>query len=709
MIDQTTINKILDAARIEEVVGEFVHLRKRGVNYLGLCPFHDDKTPSFSVSPAKGICKCFSCGKGGNVVHFIMEHEQLNYYEALKWLAKKYNIEVVEKQLSAEDIQSKNERESMFVLNEFARDFFKSCLKKQDEGMSIGLRYFMERGLREDTIQKFQLGYSPEERDAFSRTALAKGYQKEYLLKTGLAVADDQGQLYDRYRGRVIFPIHGISGKIKAFGGRILKKNEKAAKYINSPESDIYHKSAELYGIYFARQAIVKQDRCYLVEGYTDVLSMHQSGVENVVASSGTALTKGQIQLIHRFTDNITVLYDGDPAGIKASLRGINLLLEEGLNIKVVLLPEGEDPDSFARGHSASELLDYLKKSENDFIRFKTEVLLQDAGDDPIQRATLIQDIVESIALIPNDIIRSEYVKECSRLLDSPELLIQKEVNKKRQKHIERLRQQRELRKNSDPEIQSGTRQTKSNLINPEQKSAVPPKPGLQSQDSLYPATEEEAPFPDLSYMPAGPLQQAGLTQAATAKKENKQFSPYDEYERNLMRMIVRYGEQEICFDKNLYPEDFHPKVLEFISMDLENEEIEFQHPVFKLMYKEALAHYKEDHFVAERFFLNHQRAEISLMAGELVSEEYELSKIHSRYQVVVEEKDKLHCLVPQFLEELKWKIVKEELAGLRSQLKIAEQNKEESTLRNLLEEIKILQDLDKTLAKSLGKRIITP
>ena len=698
MIDQSTINRILDAARIEEVVGEFVHLRKRGVNFLGLCPFHDDKTPSFSVSPAKGICKCFSCGKGGNVVHFIMEHEQLSYYEALKWLAKKYNIEVVEKQLTAEDLQSKNERESMFVLNEFARDFFRTNLHKQPEGMSIGLKYFLERGLREDTIQKFQLGYSPEQRDAFSKTALAKGYQKEYLLKTGLAVADDQSQLYDRYRGRVIFPIHGISGKIKAFGGRILRKNEKAAKYINSPESEIYHKSAELYGIYFARQAIVKHDRCYLVEGYTDVLSMHQAGVENVVASSGTALTKGQIQLIHRFTDNITVLYDGDAAGIKASLRGINLLLEEGLNIKVVLLPEGEDPDSFARGHSASELLDYLKKSENDFIRFKTEVLLQDAGNDPIQRASLIQDIVESIALIPNDIIRSEYVKECSRLLDSSEQLIQKEVNKKRQKYIDRIRQQRDIRKNFDPESSAGGWQAKSRMQNPEQQS------------SGIPATraDEEAPFPDLTQMPAGQMQQQAPLQAEIQKTEKKQFSPYDQYERNLMRMIVRYGEQEISFDKNIYPQDFHPKVLEFISMDLENEEIEFQHPVYKLMYQEALAHYRDDHFVAERFFLNHQLAEISLMAGELVSEEYELSKIHSRYQIVVEDKDKLHYLIPQLLEELKWKIVKEELTELRSKLKVAEDNKDQAKLIHLLEEIKILQDLDKSLAKSLGKRIIT-
>jgi DNA primase len=358
------------------------------------------------------------------------------------------------------------------------------------------------------------------------------------------------------------------------------------------------------------------------------------------------------------------VLYDGDAAGIKASLRGIDLLLEEGLNVKIVLLPEGEDPDSFARGHSASALLDYLRKSETDFIRFKTEVLLRDAGDDPVRRARLIEDIVESISLIPNNIIRSEYVKECSRLLDSPELLIQKEVDKKRRKYIERLRQQRGLR---------------------------------------------ESPGTEPAYTPAEPLQQPIPAQADTQKKGSTPFSPYDEHERNLMRMIVRYGEQQINLDKNLYPENFRPTVLEFISMDLENEEIEFQHPVYKLMYKEALAHHKEPHFVAERFFLNHHRAEISLMAGELISEEYELSKIHSRFQVVVEEKDRLHYLVPQFLEELKWKIVKEELAELRSKLKIAEQNKDESTLRDLLEEIKILQELDKELARSLGERIITP
>jgi len=432
MIDQGTIDRIMDAARIEEVVGEFVTLRKRGVNYTGLCPFHDEKTPSFSVSPTKGICKCFSCGKGGNVVHFIMEHEQLSYYEALKWLAAKYHIDIIERELTAAEQKTQSDRESLFILNEFARDYYARTLHEHIDGKSLGLGYFKERGFREDIIRKFQLGFSLDYKDAFTKEALGKGYSKTYLVKSGLSLEGDTGELRDRYRARVMFPVHTLSGKVVAFGGRILKKDEKTAKYINSPESEIYHKSNELYGIYFAKQAIAKHDRCYLVEGYTDVLSMHQAGIENVVSSSGTALTHGQIRMIHRFTDNVTVLYDGDAAGIKASLKGINLLLEEGLNIRVLLLPDGEDPDSFAKKHSATEFIDYLKANETDFIRFKTEILLKDAGDDPVTRAHLIQDIVESIALIDDEITRTVYTTECSRQLGIREQLLQKEVDKKR-------------------------------------------------------------------------------------------------------------------------------------------------------------------------------------------------------------------------------------------------------------------------------------
>jgi DNA primase len=439
MIDQATIDRILDAAQIVDVVSDFVTLRKRGVNYVGLCPFHNEKTPSFSVSPSKGLCKCFSCGKGGNAVHFIMEHEQMSYYEALKFLARKYSIEVKERELSNEEKEAQSVRESMFIVNGFARDYFQNILKNHIDGRSIGMAYFRQRGFRDDTIEKFQLGFSLEQHDALAQEAMRKGYQKEFLVKTGLCYETDEGKVRDRFWGRVMFPVHSLSGKVVAFGGRVMStENKKLAKYVNSPESEIYHKSSELYGIYFAKQAIVKQDRCFLVEGYTDVISMHQSGIENVVSSSGTSLTPGQIRLIHRFTNNITVLYDGDMAGIKASIRGIDMLLEEGMNIKVVLLPDGDDPDSFARKHNATDFQAYISAHEVDFIRFKTNLLLDDAGKDPIKRAGLIGDIVRSISVIPEAIVRSVYMKECSQLLKVEEKLLVAEVAKLKEKMAEK-------------------------------------------------------------------------------------------------------------------------------------------------------------------------------------------------------------------------------------------------------------------------------
>ena len=440
MIDQVTIDRILDAAQIVDVVSEFVTLRKRGVNYVGLCPFHNEKTPSFSVSPAKGLCKCFSCGKGGNSVHFIMEHEQMSYYEALKYLAKKYNIEIKERELTNEEKQAQTTRESMFIVNNFARDYFQNILKNHVDGRSIGLAYFRQRGFRDDIIEKFQLGYCTESHDAMSQEALRKGYKKEFLVKTGICYETDDHRLRDRFWGRVIFPVHTLSGKVVAFGGRVLSTATKGVKvkYVNSPESEIYHKSNELYGIYFAKQAIVRQDRCFLVEGYTDVISMHQSGIENVVASSGTALTPGQIRLIHRFTNNITVLYDGDVAGIKASIRGIDMLLEEGMNIKVCLLPDGDDPDSFARKHNSEEFQAFIREHEKDFIRFKTDLLMEDAGRDPIKRAELISNIVRSISVIPEAIIRDVYIKECSQHLRIEEKLLVAEVAKLREAQAEK-------------------------------------------------------------------------------------------------------------------------------------------------------------------------------------------------------------------------------------------------------------------------------
>ncbi len=416
MIPKETIDSIYDSVRIEEVVGDFVTLKKRGVNLLGNCPFHDEKTPSFTVSPVKGIFKCFGCGKGGNSINFVMEHEQYSYPEALRYLAKKYNIELIEEEQTPEQIEKANARESLFVVNSYARDYFKDSLHKSNEGKAIGLSYFKERGVSSKMIDKFQLGYNPEGWDAFTKSALDNSYKIEFLEKTGLSIVKDN-RSFDRFRGRIMFPIHSMSGRVLGFGGRILKKSEKAAKYLNSPESNIYHKSKVLYGIYFSKSAIVKQDNCYLVEGYTDVISMHQHGIENVVASSGTALTSEQIKLIGRFTKNITILFDGDSAGIKASFRGIDLILSEGMNVKVVLFPEGEDPDSYAITLGQEKIQSFISDKAQDFLTFKTNLLKDESKNDPIKKVKLINEVVNSIAMIPDEITRAVYIRECSKLL----------------------------------------------------------------------------------------------------------------------------------------------------------------------------------------------------------------------------------------------------------------------------------------------------
>lgn len=435
MIDHNTVQKILDAAHIEEVVGDFVSLRRRGVNLIGLCPFHNEKTPSFTVSPAKNICHCFGCGKGGGPVNFIMEHESLSYVDALRYLAKKYGIEIVEKEETAEEIARRSSRENMFALNAFALKYFSDTLHNTEEGKSIGVGYFRERGFRDDTIKKFQLGYCPDRFEAVSVEALKEGFSRQILIDTGLCTENQRGGLTDRFRGRVIFPVHTVSGQVVAFGGRVLKKTDNTAKYVNSPESEIYHKSSELYGLYFAKNAIQRADVCYLVEGYTDVISMHQAGVENVVASSGTSLTTGQIRLIHRFTSNIVVLYDGDAAGIKASIRGIDMLLEEGMNVEVVLLPDGEDPDSFSRSQDSTQFIDYINRHKTNFILFKTQLLLGEAGNDPIKKAALIGDIVESISKIQDTIKQAIYIKDCARQFDIREEVLIKEVAKRQKNH----------------------------------------------------------------------------------------------------------------------------------------------------------------------------------------------------------------------------------------------------------------------------------
>ena len=557
MIDQPTIDRILDAAQIYDVVSDFVTLRKRGVNYVGLCPFHDDKTPSFYVSPAKGLCKCFACGKGGNAVHFIMEHEQMSYPEALKYLAKKYGIEIKERELSSEEKIAQGERESLFIVNNFARDYFQNILKNHVDGRSIGMAYFRSRGFRDDIIEKFQLGYCTESHDALAQEALKKGYKKDYLVKTGLCYETDDHRLRDRFWGRVIFPVHTLSGKVVAFGGRVLAGATKGVKvkYVNSPESEIYHKSNELYGIYFAKQAIVKQDRCFLVEGYTDVISMHQSGIENVVASSGTALTSGQIRMIHRFTNNMTVLYDGDAAGIKASIRGIDMLLEEGMNVKVCLLPDGDDPDSFARKHNATEFQAFIQENETDFIRFKTNLLLEDAGKDPIKRAELIGNLVQSISIIPEAIVRDVYIKECAQLLHVEDKLLVSEVAKRREKQAEQQAERAERERRSA----NAARANAETGVNGSHTAATNP----DAQQAGYPSQSLPAGLPSETPPPFPPEEEY----VSFIPQEGKEGQEFYKYERLILKMVVLYGERVMCNVTNEEGQETPITVTEYIAV----------------------------------------------------------------------------------------------------------------------------------------------
>ena len=645
MLDQSTIDKITDAAQIQDVVGDYVTLRKRGVNLLGLCPFHNEKTPSFTVSPAKGIFKCFGCGKGGNSVHFIMEHEQISYYEALKYLARKYHIEFQERELSAEEMAIRNDRESMFLVNEFAQKHFSSTLHNHIDGKSIGLGYFRERGFRDDIIQKFQLGYSLDQRDAFTQSAIKAGYNKEYLVKTGLTLEGDNGYLADRFRGRVMFPVHSLSGKVVAFGGRILKKDDKMAKYVNSPESEIYHKSSELYGIYFAKQAIVRQDRCFLVEGYTDVISMHQSGIENVVASSGTSLTPGQIRLIHRFTENVTVIYDGDAAGIKASIRGIDLLLEEGLNIKVLLLPDGDDPDSFARKHNASDFIEFVETNSSDFIRFKTNLLLKDAGNDPIKRAGLVSDIVRSIAIIPNSMIRAEYVKECSALLAVEEAMLYHEINK---------------------------------IKNTEQGKTV-----------ARPQNQPAEAIPHFEDMDGGDIY----------------TSPYESEERNILELLIRYGQTLMYYAND--DQKTPVTAAAYIAEELENDDIAFQNPLHQLIYEEYKAHAMDENFVADRYFLYHSDARISQLTADLITEKYTLSKVHSKVKKVETDLERLIELIPRVIFEYKNSLIIARIRQKLLEMKAASDNKNNLRVDEIMREMAELEGVKRQLSKTLGERII--
>ena len=532
MIDQPTIDRILDAAQIVDVVSEFVTLRKRGVNFVGLCPFHDDKTPSFYVSPAKGLCKCFACGKGGNAVHFVMEHEQMTYPEALRWLAKKYNIEIKERELTDEEKQVQNIRESLFVVNEFARDYFQNILYNHADGKAIAMSYFRQRGIRDDIVKKFQLGYSTTAPDALAQEAMRKGYKKEFLLKTGLCYEKEDGSLRDRFWGRVIFPWFNISGKVLGFGGRVLDSRTKGVnqKYVNSPESEIFSKRKELYGIYQAKAAIVKADCVYMVEGYTDVIAMHQCGLENVVANSGTALSEQQIRLLHRFTSNITLLYDGDEAGIKASIRGIDMLLAEGMNIKVLLLPDGDDPDSFSRKHNATEFRKYIDDHEENFIRFKTNLLLKDAQRDPIKRAGLISDMARSIGLIPDKVIRYTCLTECATLLNVNEQIILDEIKKHLLQRDDNYLEQ--IKKEKDASATTGSLPPADT---PFPAGSIPPAdmPTLGVDDNVpppFPPAEAEAGYQ--SYIP----------------QEGREKYVFYVKEQLLLQTLIRHGEKVMCY-----------------------------------------------------------------------------------------------------------------------------------------------------------------
>lgn len=649
MIDRATIQRVIDATDIVDVVKEFVTLRKSGANYKGLCPFHNERTPSFSVSPAKQLCKCFSCGKGGNAIHFLMELEQMTYPEAIKWLGRKYGIEVKEKELTDTERIEQSERESMFVLNEWANNYFQKILHDNVDGVAVGMAYFRSRGFRDDIIKKFDLGYSLEQRDAFANAAIAHGFSKEYLLKTGLCYQTEEGKLFDRYHGRVIFPVHTVSGRVVAFGGRVLNtdRNKNVGKYVNSPESEIYSKSHELYGLYQAKQAIVKQGRCFLVEGYTDVISMHQSGVENVVASSGTSLTEGQIRLLHRFTENITVLYDGDAAGIKASLRGIDMLLAEGMNIKVLLLPNGDDPDSFARKHRAEDFQNYIEQHQVDFIKFKTDLLLAGAGKDPIKRAELISDVVHSISVIPNEVVRQMYIKESAIALTVSEELIVNEINKQHSK------------------------QSASDYSNDgsKQKHDITVKQGITS-------------------LATNPI------------KGNAE-------EEMLASLVVKFGNMYIdaTISEISGNSEEQITVAEFIDKSLKSDGLTLTTPLLRQILAEALKFSTNNNWDPLPYFLNHADPQISKFAAIVGQENFILSS--RQREQYVEDKYKLDDLVPRVLHDYKHAVIKGQLQQILMQLRNPQLQADTFKTKSLMKEYMQLSQIERKLAKVLGDRVV--
>jgi len=592
VIDQQTIGKILDASNIVDVVGDFVTLKKRGVNYIGSCPFHNEKTPSFTVSPSKGICKCFGCGAGGNSVNFIMELENMSYPEALKYLARKYNIPIEEKELSEEEKDQKSKNESLRIITDFAGKYFNESLLKSDEGTAIGLSYFKERGINHEIINKFQLGYCPNSGSAFTDTALKNGYKEDLLIEIGLSKKGHS--LFDFFKGRVIFPIHNLSGHVIAFGGRTLQTSKKIAKYFNSPESPLYHKSDVLYGIFQAKRAITSTDKCFLVEGYTDVTSLHQAGIENVVASSGTALTSGQIRLIKRFTDNITILYDGDAAGIKAALKGIDLVLEQGLNVRVVLLPEGEDPDSFARSQSQTSLMEYLNSQETDFIHFKSELLLKDANNDPVKRADATRSIVDSISKVPDTFLRNEYVRTTALIMKIGEDVLNNEVRKRIHKQIEKANHQQFNIAPSEPSI---------------------PQKTVKNKD---------------------------------LDKFGKDY--FQIFEESLLKYLIRYSNNNLDIENDLHELETKT-VAQYIFDELMIDEINFTNEIFADIFLIAFEQHRKTGSINQQFFINHSDPHISKVSSDIIASKHELSILYEKQNIIVEqESQKLSELIPNVI-----------------------------------------------------------
>lgn len=692
MIDQATIARITEAADIVDVVKEFVTLRKAGVNYKGLCPFHDEKTPSFVVSPTKQLCKCFSCGKGGNAVHFIMEHEQLSYPEALKWLARKYGIEVRDRELTDKERAQATRRESMFVINEWARDYFTRILNEDVDGIAMGKAYFRQRGFRDDIIRKFQLGYALPARDAFAHAALGRGFTEELLLTTGLCYKTEDGRIQDRYHGRVIFPVHTVSGKVVAFGGRILSTEKKAAKYVNSPESEIYSKSHELYGLYFAKSEIVKKGRCFLVEGYTDVISMHQSGISNVVASSGTSLTPGQIRLLHRFTDNVTVLYDGDNAGIRASIRGIDMLLSEGINVSVLLLPDGDDPDSFARKHPASEFQEYIDRHQVDFIRFKVQLLMDESGRDPIKRATLVSDVVRSIAVIPNPVVRQCYIQECTGLLGVDESLLVHEVGQQlRHSREQLLASIQQLPPTSTPENNPSTTS--------ENPAVTPHGTTATHNDTTTESTQVDTD--------AHTASQPGFTTFSTHNAFN--HTSLLPYERQLAEALVRYADLPLTIAGTGTASDAANTqcctVGAYIASELEADGLALPTPLYRTLLEEGSRLPLDANGKSLTYFLSHADGHISKMAAQIGADDYPLCK--TQQTGFTPDRERLHELIPRILHDYKHAVLLSQLQSLLQQLRDPAVAKDPDRYTDIMQQYKELYDIEKEFARYLGERVV--